>query len=77
MINRKYLIDKIKEHTNEEKIMYACKKLSFECHVDYMTIYRFAKFAIPIEENLIKILRTLQLDCNVLFLSKNLEVLNE
>ncbi|GEM_PF-2435763 len=67
MINRKYLKEKIKEHTGETKIMFACKKLSQECGIDYSTIYRFTKFTIPNEESLIKILEVLKLDINTLF----------
>lgn len=67
MINRQYLIGKIKEHTNETKITYACNKLSKECDVDSATIYRFTKFTIPNEQSLVRILRVLRLDLDTLF----------
>lgn len=68
MINRKYLIRKLLEHTNENCITNACKKFALECSIDWHVIYNFTKSTIPKEENLIRILETLQVDCNVLFL---------
>ncbi|MDU4750285.1 MAG: hypothetical protein E6X86_04575 [Clostridium butyricum] len=66
-INREYLNKVLLKRTGESKISHACIKVAQETGVKASCVNNFRHYCVPTEENLIKILRYLKCDLDVLF----------
>lgn len=68
MINREYIKNVIHDITKEKSILTGCKKIQELYGIPYYIIYNFTRNSLPGEYNLLKIIKSLNLDLSQLFL---------